>query len=256
LVHSFPTTGKTSVKQYREDVGACIQRLEDREFYLIVDLYGRVHTNITSLPAALRCCLSCNGKPLVSIDLKNSQPLMMGIVSRRYFAGKNMPQKYLRMMFDKRQDTYAYRSLPSMEKRSLPDVEELLDLCQSGQLYESFNHANVERSKFKAKFFTEVMFGKNRIKSAVKNAFSAKFPNVAGMLERLKTPDHSRAAKIMQNLEATIFIHNICGRLLRECPEMFLLTIHDSVLLVAGETNKVKEVIADEFKRFGIEPPL
>src|SRR5262245_49669513 len=73
-------------RRQRADHGAMIA---NRDFWFRVDRYGRVHTPLTALEEELRCCLSANGEPLVGIDLKNSQPLMLGIVERQLLTSRH-----------------------------------------------------------------------------------------------------------------------------------------------------------------------
>jgi Protein of unknown function (DUF3987) len=67
------------------------------EGWFAADAYGRFHSPLTALEAELRCCLRVAARdratgegrllPLVGIDLKNSQPLFLGLIARRYFGG-------------------------------------------------------------------------------------------------------------------------------------------------------------------------
>lgn len=50
---------------------------------------GRVHTVVTRLSRSLRSCLHFQGSPLVNIDVKNSQPLLLGLVLLQYRSAGN-----------------------------------------------------------------------------------------------------------------------------------------------------------------------
>lgn len=73
---------RLTTAQYRAIVREQCIRMAERDRYITADAYGRVHTPITSLPKALRQCLSIAGRPLVGIDIANSQPLFAGVVAR------------------------------------------------------------------------------------------------------------------------------------------------------------------------------
>lgn len=90
-----PDTPMTS-GDYRAMLVSGCQRLADGDRRFTADRYGRVHTDITSLRKELRCCLSVHGQPLQGWDMANSQPLIAGIVSRHYLAGKRMAQWRMR----------------------------------------------------------------------------------------------------------------------------------------------------------------
>lgn len=63
-----------------------------------------------------------------------------------------------------------------------------------------------------------MMYGKNYWRDSLKVQFEAKYPSVATMLIGLKEHDYAHAARLMQNIESTIFIHHICCRIMRERP--------------------------------------
>jgi hypothetical protein len=90
----------------------------------------------------------------------------------------------------------------------------------------------------------------------MKARLKAKYPAVARMLHDLKRRDHSRAACLMQNYEATLFIHRVCGRIMKERPDLILFTIHDSILTTRDNVAYVKRVFTEEFNRVGISPCL
>jgi hypothetical protein len=48
---------------------------------LTCDQHGRVHTAFSRLPGIVRGCVSIGGEPLVGLDLKNAQPLFLGMVA-------------------------------------------------------------------------------------------------------------------------------------------------------------------------------
>jgi hypothetical protein len=76
--------------EYRLQRTELCQRIAGGDHFLTPDDYGRVHTLLTCLHKALRGCLFVRGPhgerlPLVNIDLRNSQPLILGILARQYY---------------------------------------------------------------------------------------------------------------------------------------------------------------------------
>ena len=55
---------------------AMIQRIVNGDFFTVVDRFGRFHTNLTNLKAALRPFLRYQNSHLVNLDLANSQPMI------------------------------------------------------------------------------------------------------------------------------------------------------------------------------------
>ena len=66
---------------YKEQV----QLLQDKSWIFVADDFARrIHTNLTQLKRELRADLRIAGQPLVQIDIKNSQPLFIGLAARKY----------------------------------------------------------------------------------------------------------------------------------------------------------------------------
>ena len=60
----------------------------------------------------------------------------------------------------------------------------------------------------------------------------------------------------MQAYEATLVIATICERIMRERPDLPIITIHDSFLTTEEHVAYVKSVILDEFSKVGVTPKL
>lgn len=73
------------------------------------------------------------------------------------------------------------------------------------------------------------------------------------MLRALKRTDYRRSAWVLQNAEATLVVDVICGRLMRERPDLTLFTIHDSFLVLPEDAVYVRSVVEDEFRNRGVE---
>jgi hypothetical protein len=112
-----------------------------------------------------------------------------------------------------------------------------------------------DRGRVKRRFLT-AMYGKNHWQDSIKHQLSKHYPSVAGMLKSLKRHNYRHAAHVIQNAEATIFIHVICNRIRNDRPDLPIFTIHDSILTVPSAAPYVKSVILDEFGKLGIHPIL
>jgi hypothetical protein len=55
---------------------AMVRSIANRDFFTVVDRFGRFHTNLTNLKATLRPFLRYRGSPLVNLDIANSQPMV------------------------------------------------------------------------------------------------------------------------------------------------------------------------------------
>jgi len=59
-----------------------------------------------------------------------------------------------------------------------------------------------------------------RRKAMTAEDFAARYPDVFAVLRALKRKDYRRSAWTLQNAEATLVIGTICGRLMRERPDL------------------------------------
>jgi hypothetical protein len=256
------------VPEFRERVTGLCQKLADGERWLSCDKYGRVHSPITSLARELRCCLSINGSPLVGWDLVNSQPLFLGLFARRYFAASKQAQYRLRhMKFDGKGHPYSYKSLGQAgEAANVPEgVRKYLEVCQEGQFYEALMtpeqiaRGEKYRRRLKQRFY-RVLFGENNPKGPFPNLlreqFKRSFPTVARLLRKLKRPNYRHSSHLLQNLEATLFIYTICGRIMAERKALPVVTIHDCLYTAPEHAGYVQGVIKDEFRKLRLRIQL
>ena len=239
-----------AVEEYRQAVAEACQRLAHADHWFHCDDYGRCHTPVTNLPKELRCCLSVDGQPLVNLDLANSQPLMAGIVAAEYYGSKRKAARLLARRFGGK-NPYCGRT-PQTAATQKPDLANYLKVCEEGRLYESLMLPGEERERFKREFFG-MMYGKKRRRGS---RLEVAYPAVAEMLARLKRRDYRHAAHLMQNVEATLFIHCVCGRLMQEEPTMPVYTIHDSVLTTPEYVGTARKAIREVFGRLGLQPTI
>ncbi len=256
----FPDPDERLTKEaYRLKLSQQIDRLVNGDHWLVPDRYGRCHTLITSLPRELRCCLSFDGKPLVGLDLVNSQPLIAGMCARRFHRSDWSRKRFLDRTFPIGVNPYNYRELAAAQDDSLDcpeDLQEYIRVCEKGQFYESFMKPGDDRNETKVKFYREVLFGRNKKKSLLRDRFDAKYPSMANVLAYLKKKEYKKSAWIFQNYEATLFIHAIVGRIRTELPQANIFTIHDSVLTTRNFVAPIKKIIMQEFAKLGVHPTL
>jgi len=265
-----------NANEYQHLLTDICERFVNRDQWLIRDRFGRVHTPVNSLPKELRSCLSVRGQPLIGVDLSNSQPLIAGICARQFYRNRTARSRLANMKFAESGKPYRYREFADMEKKAFrtlsknasarqcnpgtmtpsQDLQAYLQCCEFGKLYDSLMEPGADRQAFKKQFFTDVFFGKNRWQSPLKQRFEEAYPSVAQMLHRLKEKDHRRSAWVMQCYESTIFIYIIGKRLSRECPDLPVYSIHDSILTVPEGIDFVEGVIRDEFAKIDVHPTL
>ena len=216
---------------YREQV----ELIRKRAWIFVVDGFARrIHTNLTGLKRELRACLRVAGTPLVQIDIKNSQPLFIGLAAR---------------------------------KGGVEDAR-YLDLCQ-GDLYQHLaDQGGWTRNEVKEQLTQKALFAANRSphqRLPVKQLFNQEFPKIARFIRDMKSgrktaaneKPHNKLAKLAQKTEAKFLIYGgVCDRIRREKPNCWIGTIHDSLLTLPDTAEYVRSVMLEEFAKLEVRPRL
>lgn len=158
-------------------------------------------------------------------------------------------------------------SLTPVRKRDFKnDIEWFVYLVANGSLYEYLEKMFCERlgesygdrKSVKAAVF-QVLFTDNRFygqdEAAPKRIFKEIFPQVYKLFSLYKRRDASLFPRLLQQIESRLIIDVICARILKERPEVPLITIHDSIATTIPNLEYVKSVMHEELtKHIGIEP--
>jgi hypothetical protein len=217
-----------------------IDMIHFKDWFFVVDkTAGRVHNNITNLSKNFRPFLKFNNQKLVEIDISNSQPLLFNILISRYLF---------------RYTNYCGIILPYVPQNS--DLRFYKELTEQGKFYEYLMEEfgiYENRSLFKVRFFSKVFYSKEN-ENEEREHFKKLFPGVADIISYYKKVNYKDLAIQLQRIEADIMINLIVPRLANK--NIFILTIHDSILTIPDNVELVKEIIMNEFKKYNLQPTL
>jgi len=208
-----------------------VELISGGDIFFKVDTKGnRAHTNLTNLASDLRKFITYDGRKLGQVDLKNSQPFLLNLVIKNKINLRN-------------EDEYA-------------EYTKFKELTQEGQFYEYLMNAfgientNEEaRKEFKLLFFGRVFFDVNRkeLKKEEK-LFQELFPTIFRLIRELKKDDYTNLALSLQKAESKAIITECVRRIRIEEPEMFVSTIHDSIVGELHNLDYFREVVEDVFE--------
>ncbi len=102
--------------------------------------------------------------------------------------------------------------------------------------------------------FMKLLFSKNGARSTAKSLFAIEFPEMAKFMHKLKHKDHKRLARHMQMAERKFIVDTVCNRLFKERSDLFVTTIHDSIMAQQENISYIKQVMLAEFAKLGIVP--
>lgn len=246
-----------------------INQLEDKRFRYFKrnKTNGRLDTNFTNLKSELRYSLT---EKFVSIDLKNSQPFLLGTLLNQLLVNNNSTLcSYLSMSYIIK--TFGVKAIRDISKirqnAKKPKMAKLslyLESVKDGVFYDEFidlYQGDIDRKEVKEIMF-KVLFSKNEILMGYgkfvpyeneKEIFAEVYPIVYYCAKILKDKDNSILPIYLQRLESYIFIDCIAKRL---CENGIVpLTIHDSVLVEPENVNKALKIMEEVFlAEIGVKP--
>ncbi len=237
------------------------------ELWFIVDDYGRIHTNLTNLPKTLRQYLTVEGEWLANVDISESQPLFMGLALARGENGGRADGKEQEageqagggrtgrhgapplMMDNTMMDKY-----PQLEGKS--DLRHYLELCEAGGLYQTVaDRLGKTRDEAKRRVMV-VFFDKPWHRNTVSNVLDELFPTLMQTMRWIKRQDYWRLAHFAQRIESAFMFGRVVPWIMDQRPNLFISTIHDSILTTAGDAQYVRQVMLDEFAQFDLAPQV
>jgi len=142
------------------------------------------------------------------------------------------------------------------------DIDVFVKLVLDGDIYKHIEtHIDSVSTREGAKeLFFKVFYSKTRSRFKEKQKLLELFPSVFSILESFKTyshnlPWHNEAKPhaalpvMLQYIESLIIIDSVCKRIGEEFPDTPIFTIHDSILTVEGEEDKIKTIIEETFQK-------
>lgn len=240
-----------------------LYKLHKQHFYYQVDenVY-RFHSNLTNLKKELRNYITYNGKKLVNVDIKNSQPLFSLILFKPEFYNPtslhNIHQYSHIFNLNSSTTTQIFSLMleECLQSIDILSIKEYSDMVNSGEFYECISYKMYPGSTFNKKdikvMVLTVFFSDNRFiaqnEAKDKRAFKKHFPEVYKVLSLIKKKDKRILARILQSIESNIIINKVTKRISNEQPELPIFTIHDSVATIQGYEDYVANVIKEEVK--------
>jgi hypothetical protein len=243
--------------------------------------YGRVHSLATRLARELRPHLRLDGDPLVNLDVKCSQPLLLAksLIDKHPTTttqpthnppNPTQPTPHTQPTTNHTNTVCNLRTPEAQGDAAVgvraelcalaPDERLFLDLCERGRLYEFMMEesgmAHVPRQKFKHRFFRDVLYDEYHSDRPMLRVFQSLFPNVARFIRDAKRHDYRRLSWEMQRLESSVIIGTIVRRLMTEYPQVPLITVHDSIATTPPYAELVRQVMVEEFGQIGLRPTI
>lgn len=246
--------------------------------------YGRFHSNFTGLCRELRPHLSINGRPLVEIDVVNSQPyfLAMMLLEHRLSGDTRASARLSDLIFEnmahegqadagERRGPYVFpfdahsrnrkprgRTTRSVLDDVEPDLGHFIERATGGDFYEVFLAEGEDRDALKPRLF-QILYGDKRVmqNAALAPRFERLFPTVYSMLKELKaSKGYAWVGQELQRRESEVIIGGVCGSLMTSFGSVPVLSVHDSLMTTPEHLRLVRSLMRQEFSRYYFLPQL
>jgi hypothetical protein len=245
-----------------------INHIEDKRFryFIINKTNGRLNTNLTNLKSDLRQFIKGD---YVSIDLKNSQPFLLGLLIDSIINSSatlccKLDEENLIKVFGIKAIKRVLLIHQNQEKEKMVKFRNYYNSVLTGKLYDDFidkYSENIERKEVKEIMF-KVLFSRNQFHKGYKkitpyekekSTFASVYPFVYEVVKILKDKDHRTLPIFLQKLESYLFIDCIAKKLVGNGIVPF--TIHDSIIVKAEYQVKTIEIMNDVFfNQIGVIP--
>lgn len=263
--------GRPSNVAKRYKALSSIYKLKNKTFYFSVDQnIGRFHSNIANIKKELRAFIRYDGKKLVNVDIKNSQPLFSTLLlTGAFYNSDTKPINIYQIpttipLLSKPHHKLLYSIshyimiVDNSETQYSKGFMKYTSLVNSGDFYR--NIASViapdkpyNKAEMKTMMFM-VFFSSNRFigqpEAHFKRLFRAEFPEVYEVFKRLKRGNHTALSHLLQRIESSIIVEKASRRIAEEKPNLPIFTVHDSIATVVGHEKYVSKVIQEEIFNF------
>jgi len=245
-----------------------INQIEDKRFRYFKrnSTNKRLDTNLTNLKSDLRQYIIGD---YVSIDNKNSQPFLLGILIDNIINKRDTLCCYLQeenyiKIFGVKGIKSVLLIHQNQEKVEMVKFRMFYDSVLNGNLYDDFIHrytGDINREDVKQIMF-KVLFSKNVCYSMYnkfipyeddKKVFTSVYSFVGEIIKALKVKDHSALPIYLQRIESYLFIDCISKELVNN--GIIPFTIHDSVIVKTKDQKRTIDIMDRVFmKQIGVIP--
>lgn len=262
----FEKEEKKITRRYNYSVALILKIMYEPPKMTVDSTSGRYHSNLTNLPKELRQFIRINGKRLVNLDVKNSQPYLSTLILTD-------PRKVAEFT----KNPHFSMLLRSLHVIHTEDIERYVSLVIQGRLYEyliseyesrgfAFRSTDFkEKRNQMKKLVLQIIYDKNVRNPKCRRIFAELFPEVHRVFSivrgDVKTEDkfqnYKRFAILLQRIESRLILNRVLGRLSIEHPDVIAVTVHDSVMTVADEEHVriVHRMMEEELQKFVGFPP-
>lgn len=273
---------KISLVEYDIEMDRC-ERIKNKDFYIVRDEAGRIHTNLTNISKEIReDYLFIDGEKATGLDIRSCQPALLYALLIDYFEKikKNHSNKFevsqnsiSKSMVDTRKkyssyenqileelpnfelpmdvSMFEYRNFELLEHDFTKEINTLRDVLKSdiyGNIqnwWKSYFGVTLKTRKQAKKFFFSYIFGRNSMKrTRMRQVWETEFPLLNRMISFIKEPNYKFLAHKLQKKESEIVIDSLCSEVNKKFNIPYF-TVHDSIYISKKFSPEIKLIFEE-----------
>lgn len=250
LIKIQRSKAKKSAKAYQHAFPA-VHKFHRKDWSIRFDKNGRLHTNLSMLPSRFRKCITFDGKPLMGVDVSNTQPLLLASLCDTLWLSTLIKRGTIQV------DEQLFQDFKAHIESNPVDLSIYKEIVKEGKFYEhmmtlypDFSRKVIKRNILKIINDRGTSTTYNR--EMVRGAFMQTFPTIYKLLELLKSISHKQSSKLLMQVESSRFIvwftqefyYNLSNE------HIPLYTIHDCFYTTPEHIDYVSTELIDYYQKY------
>jgi hypothetical protein len=204
LVKIQKSKAKKSAKAYQHAFPA-VERFYRKDWSLKFDKNGRLHTNLSMLPSKFRKCITFEGKPLLGVDVSNTQPLLLASLCDTHWLSTLIKRGAIQV------NEQLFKEFKAYIDSNPADLSIYREIVKEGKFYEYMMslHPEFSRKVMKSsilKIINDSGTSNTYNREMVRAAFKQSFPTIYKLLELLKSITYMQSSQLLMQVESSRFI--------------------------------------------------
>lgn len=223
-----------------------VDRLERGELPLTISTTQRLFNGLSGVKSGLREHVRLDGEPIGCVDIRNSQPALLGNLVAHGF-----PLEWVKRCSSIKIHRWTSAPPPSLSAFPSPALAfaPFASVAASGILYDELAEAFGGDRKFvKKRFLVDVLAKKGTYRSKVEDEFRFRFPEAWETIQKINGSSHCNLIRLLQRLEAWLVIERIAPKLVERLP---IVTLHDAIYAAVHDLGQVEDAFRETLEEVG-----
>ncbi|MHA8097656.1 hypothetical protein U8591_10995 [Aquirufa antheringensis] len=250
LIKIQKSKAKKSAKAYQHAFPA-VERFYRKDWSIRFDKNGRLHTNLSMLPSRFRKCITFDGKPLLGVDVSNTQPLLLASLCDTNWLYTLIKRGTIQV------EEQLFKEFKAHIESNPVDLSIYKEIVKDGKFYEHMMtlYPEFSRKVIKLnilKIINDRGTSTTYNREMVRGAFIETFPTIYKLLELLKSVTYKQSSKLLMQVESSRFIvwftqefyYNVKN------DHIPLYTIHDCFYTTPEHIDYVTTELIDYYQKY------